>query len=91
MKRLFVFFILTFLSLTTISAQEFKAGISGGYPFGSIGENFSVFTGIDVAYTFEITNNIQLGATTGYGRYFYNANTSPEDQADAQLAGNDFG
>lgn len=90
MKKLLFLFFIGLFTITKFNAQELKSGISIGYPFGSIGENFSVFTGIDVAYSFEITDNIQLGATTGYGRYFYNANVSTEDQTDIQLEGGDF-
>ena len=53
------------------SAQEgkFKAGINLGLPMGDIKDSYSLAVGLDVAYTWSITDKFQAGLTTGYAHY----------------------
>ncbi len=70
MKKLFLMAVFTVFGFSFVNAQELKAGIHGGIPFGSTGESFSVLTALDASYLFEIAPSFHLGATTGYGQFF---------------------
>lgn len=70
MKKVLLVAVFAVFGMMSSQAQGFKAGVNLGFPFGSVGENFSFQAGIDIAYTFEISESFSLGATTGYGRFF---------------------
>lgn len=91
MKKLLLFTALAVIALTKTNAQEFKASLNTGYPFGSVGEKFSLLTELDVAYTFEVSEPLEIGATAGYGRFFGKNIPNDESQRDFQFEGSDFG
>lgn len=82
MKKTVIIFAL--LATVLVKAQEgFKAGIHLGFPVGlaSDGSNFNI--GFDLTYMFEITDEFEVGPTTGFtyftGKtitgYYYNYNS----------------
>lgn len=90
MRKLLLTAIAVF-ALSTMNAQEAKIGLHAGYPFGSIGENFNALVGLDLAYTFEIGESLDLGLTTGYG-YFPGKDLNESSTNDEfHLNGSDFG
>lgn len=62
-----------FLLFGLINAQEkgnFKIGAHLGVPTGNLSEYSNFNLGVDVAYTFKVSDNFDLGFTTGYSHYF---------------------
>ncbi len=53
------------------SAQDggFKAGVNFGLPMGDISDATSFAIGVDVAYMFSVSDQLQVGATVGYATY----------------------
>ena len=53
------------------NAQEgaFKAGVNLGLPMGDIKDSFSLNIGVDVAYTWEISDEFNAGIGFGYSHY----------------------
>lgn len=72
MKKLLFIAAVSLLGTTAINAQEnhFKVGAHAGLPMGDAGDSYSFNAGVDVAYTFGISDNFEVGATTGYSHYF---------------------
>lgn len=79
MKKLLLIATVALLGNVAVNAQEnhFKAGAHVGLPIGDAGDSFSFNAGIDVAYTFGISDNFEVGATTGYSHYFGKEVTIP--------------
>lgn len=76
MKKIFLASALALFGL--VSAQQkagFKLGAHAGLPVGDISKTHSFNVGADVAYTFEIAKNLNLGLTTGYSHYFGKSET----------------
>lgn len=66
--------ILSLVAVMTFSlanAQEgaFKAGVNLGLPMGDIKDSFSLNIGLDVAYTWEISDEFNAGIGLGYSHY----------------------
>src|SRR5690606_41171734 len=57
------------------SAQDggFKAGVNFGLPMGDISDTTSFAIGVDVAYMFSVSDQLQVGATVGYATYMAKA------------------
>lgn len=87
MKKFLFVAVFTVIGVSFSNAQQLKAGIHAGYPFGSTGENFSAMAALDVSYTFEIARSLQLGGLTGYGQYFGKEIDADADQVDMQGEG----
>lgn len=53
------------------NAQDgsFKAGVNLGMPMGDIKDGYSSSFGIDIAYTWAVSDEFSVGATTGYNMY----------------------
>lgn len=53
------------------NAQDggFKAGVNLGMPMGDIKDGYSSIIGLDLAYTWAISDEFSVGATTGYSMY----------------------
>lgn len=71
MKKLLLIGVLAMVG-TNVNAQEkhFKIGGHVGLPIGDVGDNYSFNAGIDLSYTWEISDHFELGAITGYSYYF---------------------
>ncbi|MBB4805631.1 outer membrane scaffolding protein for murein synthesis (MipA/OmpV family) [Chryseobacterium defluvii] len=78
MKKLLLIGALALLG-ANVNAQEshFKLGAHAGLPIGDAGDAYSFNAGLDVAYTWEIADNFELGATTGYSHYFGKEYSTP--------------
>ncbi|KQS92722.1 outer membrane beta-barrel protein [Chryseobacterium sp. Leaf394] len=76
MKKLLLIASFVILGTTAANAQEngFKVGVHAGLPFN---DGYSFNAGVDVAYTWALSDNFELGATTGYSYYFGKEFTVP--------------
>jgi len=71
MKKLLLIVVVALMSLTAAQAQgQFRAGISGGLPIGDAGDLATFAIAIDLGYLFEISDAVDIGATTGYSHTF---------------------
>ena len=64
---------------TFAQAQEghFKLGAHVGLPVGDSSEGLDFNAGVDLAYTWQVGSNFDLGLTTGYSHYFGEDVTTP--------------
>jgi hypothetical protein len=60
-----------------INAQEgaFKVGVNLGLPIGDIKDSFSLNIGLDVAYTWEISDELDACIELGYSYYLVKTET----------------
>lgn len=72
MKKIVLAGALALIGLMNVNAQEghFKLGAHVGLPVGDFSDSHSFNLGLDVAYLWQITNEFELGATTGFTNYF---------------------
>lgn len=79
MKKLLLIATFALLGTTAVNAQEngFRVGAHVGLPMGDAGDSYALNAGIDVAYTWMLSDNFELGATTGYSHYFGKEVTIP--------------
>ena len=70
MKKFLLVAAFAVCGIFSANAQGFKVGANVGYPIGDAGDAYSLQVGLDVAYTWEVGDGFQVGATTGYLRYF---------------------
>ena len=71
MKKLLLIVAVALLSVTAVQAQgQFRAGISGGLPIGDAGDLATFAIAVDLGYLFEISDKVDVGATTGYSHSF---------------------
>lgn len=72
MKKLFLVGALAlFGAMNAQTTGNFKLGAHVGLPTGDAGDAFSFNAGVDVAYTWKIAENFDLGVATGYSQYFW--------------------
>ncbi len=72
MKKSLVLIFISFLGISTALAQgNFRFGVNGGIPVGDV-EDFSNFhLGTDVAYLFNVVEDLNVGPMVGYSHYFF--------------------
>lgn len=70
MKKLFLLGAFALLGGVSQAQEGFRLGGHIGAPLGDAGDAASVTLGIDAAYMWKITKNLDLGATTGYSHFF---------------------
>lgn len=72
MKKILFAAGLLIASLTQVHAQQgnFKVGIHAGLPTGTLSDAYSFNLGLDIAYLWNVSDIIKLGATTGFSNYF---------------------
>ncbi len=71
MKKLFLAGVVALMGATTVNAQgNFKVGAHVGLPVDDLAAAYAFNTGVDVAYTLNVSENFNLGVTTGYSHYF---------------------
>ena len=103
MKNIYLLTILFLITITASFAQDevmekakngsFYAGVNIGLPLSTSSDVASFNIGGDIAYLFELVDNLELGALVGYthyigdGTYFYenNGNTIIVDYKDASF------
>lgn len=70
MRKLLLFAVFAFLSLTVSAQDGLRIGVNAGIPVGDA-DIFSSFAGsIDVDYDWEVSNDVNVGVGTGLGNYF---------------------
>ncbi|MFL9836787.1 hypothetical protein ABS768_04710 [Flavobacterium sp. ST-75] len=64
--------LLTFLGLTfAVNAQDIRVGAHGAFPTGDASDVSSFNAGVDASvYFFDINEQVSLGVSTGYTRFF---------------------
>lgn len=71
MKKLFlVGAIALFGAVNAQTTGGFKLGAHVGLPVGDAAEGLDFNAGVDVAYTWRVAPNFDLGITSGYSHYF---------------------
>ncbi len=55
--------------LTSVTAQNFNAGISAGLPMGDAGDLTTFGINIDVSYLWEVSDDFTAGVASGYQHY----------------------
>ncbi|GAA4231547.1 hypothetical protein GCM10022291_04270 [Postechiella marina] len=70
MKNLFLLSIIAVLSIGSVNAQEFKAGVNAGLVTGDFSDLASFNLALDVAYLWDVADQIQVGAITGFSQTF---------------------
>ncbi len=68
MKKLIL---LAAVAVFGLSNAQFKLGAHLGLPTGDAGDVFSLNLGLDLAYTWKVAENFDLGITTGYTQYLW--------------------
>lgn len=70
MKKV-LFAVIAVMAFGVSNAQDgnFKAGVNLGMPMGDIKDIYSLNIGLDLAYTWSISDDFSAGATTGYNMY----------------------
>lgn len=63
-------FTLLGLAVKAQTTAQFKAGAHVGIPVGDASKAYSFNAGVDLAYTWMLAENFNLGVTTGYSHYF---------------------
>lgn len=78
---------------TFAQAQEghFKLGVHAGLPIGDAGDSFSFNAGVDAAYLWSLTDEVELGITTGYSNYFGKTYTFNSGLGPISIDGGDLG
>ncbi|PIE50971.1 MAG: hypothetical protein CSA38_00425 [Flavobacteriales bacterium] len=72
MKKLFLASAIALMGATTVNAQSgnFKVGAHVGLPVGDLSAAYVFNVGADVSYILNVSENFNLGLTTGYSHYF---------------------
>ena len=72
MKKFLLVAAIAVCGMFSANAQGFKVGVNAGYTIGDefFKEYYGLQVGLDVAYTWQVSENLNVGATTGYLRYF---------------------
>ncbi|WP_452224712.1 outer membrane beta-barrel protein [Lacinutrix chionoecetis] len=72
MKKLFLTAAIAVCALLSVNAQDgmFKVGVNAGLPVGDFSDFYSLSAGLDVAYLFPVSDDIYLGAATGFMNVF---------------------
>lgn len=85
MKKLIVLAAIAVFGLTSVNAQDgvdkvinqaknggFKVGANIGLPLSTAGDVSSFNVGVDIAYLFEVMDNLEVGGLVGYTHFFGN-------------------
>ena len=70
MKKLMLLAAVAVFGLSSVNAQELRAGLTGGLPIGDAGDGYTFNFGIDATYLWEVSDSFQAGAATGYNHSF---------------------
>ncbi|MCW5520762.1 outer membrane beta-barrel protein [Aureitalea sp. L0-47] len=70
MKKLLLIVAVVCLGISANAQNQFRAGISGGLPIGDAGDLATFAIAVDLGYLFEISENFDVGVTTGYSHSF---------------------
>lgn len=68
MKKISIAFAILF-SVYTNAQEGFKAGVHLGFPVGLAGDYSNFNFGFDLTYMFEITDEFEVGPTTGFTHF----------------------
>lgn len=71
MKKLFFLAIIAIFAFTSLNAQgQFKGGVNAGLITGDFSDFYSFNLTIDASYLWEVSDQIEVGAATGYSHSF---------------------
>ncbi|MRJ07586.1 hypothetical protein EDL98_03850 [Ornithobacterium rhinotracheale] len=70
MKKIFLLAIVAIAGIVNAQVGHFKVGANVALPMGLLSDAYTFSVGTDVAYTFNVAPNLDLGVATGYQHYF---------------------
>jgi hypothetical protein len=70
MKKLMLLAAVAVFGLTTVTAQNFNAGVSAALPMGDAGDFTTFGVNLDVNYLWEVSEEFNAGIASGYQHYF---------------------
>lgn len=70
MRKLFLCAAIAVLGITSVNAQEFKAGVNAGLITGDASDFYSFNLTLDAAYLWEVLDQVQVGVASGYSHSF---------------------
>jgi hypothetical protein len=70
MKKFVLIALLAFAGLSAQAQNEFRAGAHLGLPIGDAGDLANFNIAVDLAYLFELSEEVQVGPTIGYSHSF---------------------
>ncbi|HMR17345.1 MAG TPA: outer membrane beta-barrel protein [Mariniflexile sp.] len=69
MKKLLLCAVFAVFAMSSLHAQEFKAGVNVGLPMGDIKDYSSLNIGVEVNYLWAVSDEFKAGLSAGYNTY----------------------
>lgn len=79
MKKLFLLPIFAILTITSVNAQEFKAGVNVGLPLGDIEDAYTLNIGVEANYLWDVSEEFKAGISAGYSHYLGDSDFGVDD------------
>ncbi|AXP82003.1 hypothetical protein CJ739_2938 [Mariniflexile rhizosphaerae] len=79
MKKLFLLPLFAILSIATVNAQEFNAGLNVGLPLGDIEDAYTLNIGVEANYLWNVSEGFDAGLSAGYSHYLGDSDLGVDD------------